>query len=191
MRANSKRHYVQRWTSCGVSHLFQLFRVAAGFPVCLLISIVNLRVHAVNAFCPLPIDHSSLLLTASTTTTPFRERINHNLFNWQLCAHTFYLGYDLLLCVTPFQTSHMVWSATHTSLQCWGSNRNRKMWSITTHPKFTILISILFLPVVDYLNSSILFNPEFSQDDVMYTAHRIHPCICFFMPVIKKRSQHL
>lgn len=45
------------------------------------------------------------------------------------------------------------------------------------------------LPVVDYLYSSILFNPEFSQDDVMHTAHWIRPRVSFFMSVTK--SQHL
>lgn len=41
-----------------------------------------------------------------------------------------------------------------------------------------VLISI---PVVGYLYSSILLNPEFPQDDVMHTAHWICPGVRFFM----------
>lgn len=38
-------------------------------------------------------------------------------------------------------------------------------------------------PVVDYLYSAVLFNPEFAQDHVVYTAERVGPCVGFFVPV--------
>lgn len=40
---------------------------------------------------------------------------------------------------------------------------------------------LIYVPVVGYLYSSILLNPEFPQDDVMHTAHWICPSVCFFM----------
>lgn len=37
--------------------------------------------------------------------------------------------------------------------------------------------------MVDYLYSAVLFNPEFAQDHVVYTAERVGPCVGFFVPV--------
>lgn len=42
------------------------------------------------------------------------------------------------------------------------------------------------LLVVDYFHSSILLNPEFSHDDVMYTAERVCPCKRLFMSETKQ-----
>lgn len=40
---------------------------------------------------------------------------------------------------------------------------------------------LINIPVVDYLYSSVLLNPEFPQDDVMHATHWICPSIRFFM----------
>lgn len=41
------------------------------------------------------------------------------------------------------------------------------------------------LPVVDDLNCPILFNPQFADDDIVHTAHRVCPSVCLFVPTAK------
>ena len=52
------------------SHLLLLFGNAPGFLLCLPAGVVDLGVHAVHALCPLPVDHTVLLLTEDTTAKP-------------------------------------------------------------------------------------------------------------------------
>lgn len=37
-------------------------------------------------------------------------------------------------------------------------------------------------PVVDYLYGAVLFDPEFAQYHVVYTAKRVGPCVGLFVP---------
>jgi len=39
------------------------------------------------------------------------------------------------------------------------------------------------LPVVDDFHIAVLFNPQFTDNYIMYTAKRVRPCVCLFMPV--------
>lgn len=39
------------------------------------------------------------------------------------------------------------------------------------------------LPVVDNFHIAVLFNPQFTDNYIMYTAKRVRPCVCLFMPV--------
>lgn len=41
---------------------------------------------------------------------------------------------------------------------------------------------VLYLPVVDYFHCTILFYPKFAQDDIVYTAVRVAPCVCLIEP---------
>lgn len=50
------------------------------------------------------------------------------------------------------------------------------------------------VPVVDNLHCPILLNPQFTQNNVMHTAHRVRPCVSFSVSerervkVLKNRS---
>lgn len=46
------------------------------------------------------------------------------------------------------------------------------------------------VPVVDYLYSSILLNPEFPQDDIVHTTQWVCPRVHLFMSARKPQNQH-
>jgi hypothetical protein len=47
-------------------------------------------------------------------------------------------------------------------------------------------LAFAVLLVVDYFHSSVLLNPEFAHDDVMYTAERVCPCKRLFTSATKQ-----
>lgn len=54
---------------------------------------------------------------------------------------------------------------------------------ITTIQQHIIVhVFIVYLPVVDYFHCAILLNPQFAQNDIVYTAVRVTPCVCFVVP---------
>lgn len=46
------------------------------------------------------------------------------------------------------------------------------------------------VPVVDYLYSSILLNPEFPQDDIVHATHWVCPRVHLFVSARKPQNQH-
>lgn len=105
------------------THCSQLFRVQWGLLVWFLVCFIDPGIRAVHALCPLPIDHSPLLLTDSPVEkkTVQRQSITAACY-WQYrCrrARTFCPGYDPPLCEALYQTCCTVWSLTHTYPQYW------------------------------------------------------------------------